>query len=78
MARVLAPGGRIAIGDSNPEQLIVRLIDRRFKRNEPGHLGFRFPEEIARFLDEAGFADITLRRLHRQGSVIALARKSSA
>jgi len=75
MERVLAPGGRIAIGDSNPEQLIVRIVDRRFKRSEPGHLGFRLLDEIARFLDEAGFVDITLRRLHRSGAVIALARK---
>ena len=75
MARVLAPGGRVAIGDSNPEQLIVRIVDRRFKRKEPGHLGFRSPQEIARFLAEAGFADITMRRLHRRGFVIVLARK---
>jgi demethylmenaquinone methyltransferase/2-methoxy-6-polyprenyl-1,4-benzoquinol methylase len=75
MARVLARGGRIAIGDSNPEQLIVRIVDRRLKRDEPGHLGFRSPDEIARFLDEAGFAEIILRRQHRRGSVIALARK---
>jgi ubiquinone/menaquinone biosynthesis C-methylase UbiE len=77
MARVLAPGGRVAIGDSNPEHLIVRLIDRRFKRNEPGHLGFRRPDEIAGFLDQAGFAEISLHRFHRSGAVIALARKAA-
>jgi len=75
MARVLAPGGRIAVGDSNPEQLIVRAVDRRLKRKEPGHLGFRSPDELTRLLAEAGFSEIALRRLHRQGFVIALARK---
>jgi ubiquinone/menaquinone biosynthesis C-methylase UbiE len=78
MARVLAPGGRIAIGDSNPEQLVVRLVDRRLKRQEPGHLGFVHPDELARLLGDAGFEEISLRRLHRQGFVIALARKPAA
>ena len=78
MARVLTPGGRVAIGDSNPEQLIVRLVDRRFKRNEPGHLGFLRPDEIASLLDKAGFADITLHRFHRRGAAIALARINGA
>jgi ubiquinone/menaquinone biosynthesis C-methylase UbiE len=76
MARVLAPGGRIAIGDANPEQLIVRLVDRHLKRTEPGHLGFVHANELVRLLGEAGFEQISLRRLHRQGFVIALARKS--
>lgn len=75
MARVLAPGGRIAVGDSNPEQLIVRAVDRRLKRREPGHLGFHSPDELTRLLADAGFAEISLRRLHRLGFVIALARK---
>ncbi|MGC9974905.1 MAG: methyltransferase domain-containing protein [Gaiellaceae bacterium] len=75
MARVLAPGGRIAIGDANPEQLVVRLVDRRLKRNEPGHLGFVHPHELVRLLRDAGCEEISLSRLHRQGFVIALARK---
>jgi hypothetical protein len=75
MARVLAPGGRIAIGDSNPEQLAVRLVDRRFKRNEPGHLGFLRPGEIARLLEGAGLTEIEIRRFHRQGFMIVVARK---
>lgn len=75
MARVLVSGGRIAIGDANPEQLVVRLVDRHLKRNEPGHLGFVHPDELVRLLDEAGFEEISLRRLHRQGFVIALAHR---
>jgi ubiquinone/menaquinone biosynthesis C-methylase UbiE len=75
MARVLAPGGRIAIGDANPEHLVVRAIDRRYRRREPGHLGFHSPEELTGFLTGAGLTSVTLHRLHRQGFVIALARK---
>jgi ubiquinone/menaquinone biosynthesis C-methylase UbiE len=75
MARVLALGGRIAIGDANPEQLLVRLVDSHLKRNEPGHLGFVHPDELVRLLGEAGFDQISLRRLYRQGFVTALARK---
>ena len=61
---------------ANPEQLIVRLVDRHLKRTEPGHLGFVHANELVRLLGEAGFEQISLRRLHRQGFVIALARKS--
>ena len=75
MARVLASGGSIAIGDSNPEQLFVRALDRHLKRREPGHLGFVHPRELARLLGDAGLEDVRLRRLHRHGFLIALARK---
>ena len=73
---MLAPGGRVALGDANPEQLVVRLVDRRLKRNEPGHLGFVHPDELVHLLSSVGFEEISLRRLQRrEGYVIALARK---
>jgi ubiquinone/menaquinone biosynthesis C-methylase UbiE len=75
MARVLAPGGRLAVGDSDPGQLFVRLLDRHLKLHEPGHLGFLRAEAIARLLSEAGLGQVDLRRLHRPRFVIALGRK---
>jgi len=75
MARVLAPGGRLAIGDFNPEQLVVRALDHRFKRREPGQLGFHSPDQLAGYLTDAGLTDVTVHRLHRQGFAVVLAHK---
>ena len=54
MARVLAPGGRIVIGDSIRDTLPARLGDIVLRRFERGHVGLQDRAGFARLLDAAG------------------------
>jgi ubiquinone/menaquinone biosynthesis C-methylase UbiE len=54
MARVLAPGGRIVIGDSVRDTLPAKLGDAFLRRFERGHVGLQDEEGFERLLAEAG------------------------
>jgi ubiquinone/menaquinone biosynthesis C-methylase UbiE len=54
MVRVLAPGGRIVIGDSVRDTLLARLGDAFLRRFERGHVGLQDEEGFERLLAEAG------------------------
>ena len=54
MARVLAPGGRIAIGDSVRDTLPAKLGDNFLRRFERGHVGLQTKEGFERLLAEVG------------------------
>jgi ubiquinone/menaquinone biosynthesis C-methylase UbiE len=54
IARVLAPGGRVVIGDSVRDMLPARLGDEFLRRVERGHVGLQEREGLERLLEDAG------------------------
>jgi len=75
MARVLAPGGRIVIGDGSTDAPLARVLDLALRTFEHGHVRLYRSEELARFLYRAGFSAAARRSLLRGGYMIVRARK---
>ena len=75
MARVLAPGGRIAIGDANRDRLSVKLLDRISRRLQTSHVRILNSAELSAFLAEASLRRTGVRRLWYGGYMIVLAQK---
>jgi ubiquinone/menaquinone biosynthesis C-methylase UbiE len=71
MTRVLAPEGRIAIGDACADLWTARVADRFLRRFEPGHVRLYRSEELGRFLVDAGLGRVQLRRVGDGGFAIA-------
>jgi ubiquinone/menaquinone biosynthesis C-methylase UbiE len=67
MARVLAPGGRLVIGDPSSDRLVTRVADRVLRVAEPGHVRMYRTEDLAAILYRAGFARVRVRRLFSGG-----------
>jgi ubiquinone/menaquinone biosynthesis C-methylase UbiE len=61
MARVLAPGGRLVIGDSIRDTLPARLGDAVLRRFESGHMGLQDERGFQRLLTDARI-DVTSSR----------------
>lgn len=58
MARVLAPGGRLVIADSNRRHPAVFVLDLVLRVAQPSHAGFRSPGQLMHDLCAAGFARV--------------------
>ena len=54
MARVLAPGGRLVIGDVCADRLWVRVTEPLLRRFDAGHVGVRRKDDIEAMLTRAG------------------------
>jgi ubiquinone/menaquinone biosynthesis C-methylase UbiE len=76
MARVLAPNGRIVIGDACADLATARFADRLLRRFEPGHVRLYRSTELGSFLYGAGLSDVMLRRL--SGGGMAIVRGTAA
>jgi ubiquinone/menaquinone biosynthesis C-methylase UbiE len=63
MARVLAPGGRLVIGDACGDLRVARVADRLLRRFEPGHVRLYRSSELGAFMHGAGFSQVELKRL---------------
>jgi ubiquinone/menaquinone biosynthesis C-methylase UbiE len=63
MARVLAPGGRLVIGDACADQAMARIADRFLRVLEPGHVRLYRSTELGSFLHGAGLTQVMLRRM---------------
>jgi ubiquinone/menaquinone biosynthesis C-methylase UbiE len=63
MARVLAPGGRVVIGDACRDSLPAKLADPLYRRFEEGHVGLRRKRDIEAMLTRAGLWVTTSRHL---------------
>jgi SAM-dependent methyltransferase len=72
MARVLAPGGRLVLGDACSDLATARVADRILRLVEPGHVRLHRSDALADFLQEAGFEAVARKRL--QGGAFAIVR----
>ena len=63
MARVLAPGGRLVIGDACADQAMARIADRFLRVLEPGHVRLYRSTELGSFLHGAGLTRVMLRKM---------------
>jgi ubiquinone/menaquinone biosynthesis C-methylase UbiE len=54
MARVLAPGGRLVIGDATRDSLATKLADPLYRRFEEGHVGLQRKRDLEAMLTRAG------------------------
>ena len=70
MARVLAPGGRLVIGDACADLMSARLADRILRVVEPGHVRLYRSAELGSFVQGAGLSHVRLRRLLDGGFAI--------
>jgi ubiquinone/menaquinone biosynthesis C-methylase UbiE len=70
MARVLAPNGRLVIGDACADLATARFADRLLRWFEPGHVRLYRSTELGSFLHRAGFSQVMLRRLSGGGLAI--------
>jgi ubiquinone/menaquinone biosynthesis C-methylase UbiE len=77
MARVLAPAGRVVIGDGCSDRLITRLLDRALRLLQPSHVRFYRSYELEGLLAGAGLAKQSSRQLWQGGYVIIAARRES-
>jgi ubiquinone/menaquinone biosynthesis C-methylase UbiE len=59
MARVLAPGGRLVIADSNRRHPAVFALDLALRVAQPSHAGFRSPTQLMHDLCAAGFVRVS-------------------
>jgi ubiquinone/menaquinone biosynthesis C-methylase UbiE len=53
-ARVLAPGGRVIIGDATNDAVVTKVVDFLSRKFESGHVGYHRVEELRRLLEDAG------------------------
>ena len=75
MTRVLAPGGRLVIGDGCADRLEARVLDSILRRLQPSHIGFYRSTELAGFLYGAGLGSARVRRLLGGGYVLVQAER---
>lgn len=70
MARVLAPNGRLVIGDACADLATARVADRFLRLFEPGHVRLYRSAELGSFLYRAGLSQVRIRRLSGGGFAI--------
>jgi ubiquinone/menaquinone biosynthesis C-methylase UbiE len=75
IARVLAPGGRAAIGDWTTDRVAVRVFDLVLRRLQPSHVGCLRAGDIERLLTAAGLREPQTRSLFDGAYAIVSARK---
>jgi ubiquinone/menaquinone biosynthesis C-methylase UbiE len=75
MARVLAPGGRVAIGDANRDRFLIKVLDRISRRLQRSHVRILSSAELSDYLAEAGLRRTGAHSLWHGGYMILLAQK---
>lgn len=76
-ARVLAPGGRVVIGDFTSDAVVSRAFDLLARNFEAGHVRLHRVDELRRLLEDAGLERVAARSVWRGVYGIALARKAA-
>ena len=77
MARVLAPNGRVVIGDANRDRFAIRLLDRLARRFQKSHARILNSSELKRLLRDVGLVSVGVRSFGHGGYMLALGRKPS-
>ena len=75
-ARVLAPGGRVALGDGTRNAVISTVFDFLARRFEAGHVGLHRIEELGQLLEDAGLERTEARSIWRGNYGIVVAHKA--
>jgi ubiquinone/menaquinone biosynthesis C-methylase UbiE len=75
LARVLAPGGRVLIGDANAAHPLVWVFDRALRVLQRSHVGFRAPARLREDLEAKGFEDVRARTLWHGCYALVRARR---
>jgi hypothetical protein len=70
MARVLASGGRLVLGDACSDLLAARVADVVLRRLEPGHVRLYRRADLGRFLYDAGLTNVRVRSLAGGGFAV--------
>jgi len=76
IARVLAPGGRIVIGDLNAERTVIRALDLVLRLLQRSHGRFHRAGDLARGLAGSGFSDPSVRTLWNGGYALVRAQRT--
>ena len=76
MTRVLAPGGRLVIGDACADRASARIADRLLRRFEPGHVRLYRSSQLGSFLLRSSLSHVELRSLSGGGFAIVRGRKA--
>jgi ubiquinone/menaquinone biosynthesis C-methylase UbiE len=76
MARAMAPGGRLVIGDGCSDGIPARLFDAVLRRVQRSHVGLHRSTAIAAFLRAAGLEVTAIGKLVAGGYAVVLARKA--
>jgi ubiquinone/menaquinone biosynthesis C-methylase UbiE len=63
MVRVLAPGGRLAVGDATSDAVTARIADRFLRLFEPGHVRMYRASELGALVTGAGLERAQMRRI---------------
>ena len=77
MARVLRPGGRLAIGEANADRFPVRVFDWAASTFEEGHVSCYRPSELAAILERAGLRVMRTETMSLGQYAVLLARADS-
>jgi ubiquinone/menaquinone biosynthesis C-methylase UbiE len=77
MARVLAPGGRLVIADSNRRHPAVFVLDLVLRVAQPSHVGFRSPGQLQHDLCAAAFARVAYCTVRWRSYAFVRAEKTS-
>ena len=78
MARVLEPGGRLAIADGVSDRFLARVADRILRRVDRSHIRLYRKDELAALVTAAGFANVTTRELWDGGYAIVTGSRAHA
>jgi ubiquinone/menaquinone biosynthesis C-methylase UbiE len=76
MSRVLAPGGRVVIGDGCSDRLATRVLDIALRLLQPSHVHFHTSRELETLLAEAELSRESLRLLWKGGYLVMSAQKN--
>ena len=77
IARVLAPGGRVVIGDGNGAHPFVAVMDIFARIFEPGHVHFQRAGFVEQLLTKAGLANAATRTFWLGGYSLVTAEQRS-
>lgn len=70
MARVLVPGGRLALADGTSDLRVARLADRVLRRLDRSHVRLYRRHELVELVERSGFGTVTVRLLWDGGYAI--------